>query len=115
VKSLLRRIVKLEQHAETMPIELPPLPPPGASKEELDRALEEAWRQFQAHPTQQVWFIRMVEIAQRSGITSKEGAESFFPSQEEYLAFSSTGKTDTLTQLPTDGQARLGGNRDHKE
>ena len=54
MKTLVRRIVKLEQHAETIPIDLPPLPPPGASEEELLCALQEAWRQFEAHPHQQI-------------------------------------------------------------
>ena len=77
MKSLVRRIVKLEQHAETVQIDLPPLPPPDASEEELVRAAAEAWRQLQAHPHQRAWFLRMIEIAQRHGITSTKGAEEF--------------------------------------
>ena len=79
MKSLLRRINTLEQHAETFPIDLPPLPPPGASEEELLCALQEAWRQFEAHPHQRGWYFHVIQIAQRFGITSKIGAENFLP------------------------------------
>jgi hypothetical protein len=78
MKSLLRRIRKLEQHIEeTVPTDLPPLPPPGASEKELLAAQHEAWQQFQAHPHQRGWFLHMVQISQRFGITSQIGAESF--------------------------------------
>jgi hypothetical protein len=77
MKSLLRRIITLEQHVETVPIDLPPLPPPGASEEELVRASEEAWRQLQAHPHQPGRFLHLIQIAQRFGLTSKIGAEDF--------------------------------------
>ena len=78
MKSSLRdRITKLESHAETLPPDLPPLPPPGASEEELRLALHEAWQQLQAHPHQQGWFLHMVQIAQRFGLTSTIGREKF--------------------------------------
>jgi hypothetical protein len=77
MKSLLRRIITLEQHVEAVPIDLPPLPPPGASEAELMRASEEAWAQFQAAPNHPAWHLRLIQLAQRNGIRSKVGAESF--------------------------------------
>lgn len=83
MKSLLRRLIKLEQQAQTVPITLPSLLPPGASEEDLLRAAHEAWRQLQAHPHQPGRFLHLIQIAQRFGLTSQRGAEAFLPSPEE--------------------------------
>ena len=77
MKEIERRLLKLEQHAETFPIDLPPLPPPGASEEELRRAAGEALRQLYAHPHQPGRFLHLIQIAQRVGLTSKIGEEDF--------------------------------------
>lgn len=76
MKSFLRRILKLEQQAEPLPTDLPPLPP-GASEEELIIALHEAWEQLQTHPHQPGRFLYLIQIAQRFGITSTHGVEKF--------------------------------------
>ena len=77
MRELARRILKLEQQAPDMEIEIPPLPPPGADEEELTHAVHEAFQQFQAHPHQPGRFLHLIQIAQRFGITSRHGAEKF--------------------------------------
>ncbi len=84
MRELERRLLKLEQHAETLPIDLPPLPPPGASEEELRLAVREAGRQFQAHPHQPGRILHLIQIAQRFGLTSTLGWESFLSEPEEH-------------------------------
>lgn len=77
MKSFLRRIIELEKNAEIVPIDFPPLPPAGASGEELERAVDEAWRQLQAHPDQGAWFAHLTRITSRLGLLSQRGSESF--------------------------------------
>ena len=104
MKSVLRRIVKLEQHAETFPLDLPPLPPPGASEEELVRAAHEAWRQLQAHPHHPGLFLHLIQIAQRFGVTSEIGQELFCDGAAQKAAASADtaplANTGTVTTPP---------------
>jgi hypothetical protein len=82
MKSFVRRLIKLEQHLATVPIALPPLPPPDASKEELECAMHEALQQLYAHPHQQGWFFHLSQICQRFGVNSQKGMELFYDGVE---------------------------------
>ena len=101
MKSLLHRVVKLEQHAETFPIDLPPLPPSGASEEELERAAQEALQQFYAHPQQLGWYLHLIQIVQQVGLTSQKGRELFCDDAEQEAAASTT------TTAPQIGRAHV--------